>query len=194
MIIFEDLLMRKNFGSQSWLFPMPVLIVATYDENGNPDAMNAAWGGIHDTNQIGVCIDPGHKTAANLQKTGAFTVSIGDAEHVVECDYVGIVSGNNVPDKFAQAGFHAVKSEFVNAPIIAELPMTLECKLLSYDVKTGCATGEIVNISAADTILDADGNISLEKFTPICFNPVNHTYTALGKTVGKAFEAGKILK
>ena len=186
--------MRKNFGPQSWLFPMPVLIIATYDQNGDPNAMNAAWGGIYDTNKIAVCIDPGHKTAKNLQNTRAFTVSIGDAAHVVECDYVGIVSGNTTPDKFARAGFTAEKSAFVNAPVIAELPMTLECKLLSFDTTAGCAVGEIVNVNADENILDADGNISLDKFTPICFNPVNHTYTAMGATVGKAFEDGKKLK
>ena len=104
--------MRKNFGAQTWLYPMPVLIIGTYDENGSPNVMNAAWGGIHDTNQIAVCIDPGHKTAENLQNRRCFTVSIGDAAHVTECDFVGIVSGNDVPDKAAKAGFSAVKAEF----------------------------------------------------------------------------------
>ena len=97
--------MKKNFGKQTYLYPMPVLIIGTYDENGKPDAMNAAWGGIHDTNQIGICIDPSHKTAKNLLAKKAFTVSMADAKHVVECDYLGIVSGNNEPEKLARCGF-----------------------------------------------------------------------------------------
>lgn len=186
--------MRKNFGSQSWLYPMPVLMVATYDKDGDPDLMNAAWGGIHDTNMIGVCIDPSHKTAENIQLTKSFTVSIGDSSHIVECDFAGIVSANDDPEKFAKTGFHAEKSEFVNAPIIRELPMTLECRLVSYDTSAGCAVGEIVNVSADESILDADGKIDPDKFTPICYDPVHHTYRELGKVVGKAFSDGRKLK
>ena len=162
--------MRKNFGVQTWLYPMPVLIIGTYDENGNPDAMNAAWGGIHDTNQIGVCIDPSHKTAENLQLHKCFTVSIGDAAHVKECDYVGLVS------------------------VIEELPMTLECRLIRYDSSAGCAVAEIVNISADERILDENGKISVEKLRPICFDPVHHVYREMGAEVGKAFHDGLELK
>lgn len=173
---------------------MPVLIIGTYDKEGRPNAMNAAWGGIYDDDQIAVCIDISHKTAANLQHTRSFTVSIGDAAHVVECDYVGIVSGNQEVDKCGKAGFHTFKSEFVNAPVIAELPMTLECSLLTFDEKTGRTTGRIVNVSADEVILDGDGRISLDKFSPIAYNPVDHTYMELGKVCGKAFEDGKRLK
>ena len=145
--------MRKNFGVQTWLYPMPVLIIGTYNDDGTPNAMNAAWGGIHDTNQIGVCIDPGHKTAENLKNRQYFTVSIADAAHVTECDFVGIVSGKDIPDKLESANFHAFKAEFADAPVIEELPMTIECRLVSYDDKTGCAVGEILNISADESIL-----------------------------------------
>lgn len=186
--------MRKNFGSQSWLYPMPVLIVATYDANGNANAMNAAWGGIHDTNQLGVCIDPGHKTAENLKLHKAFTVSIGDAAHVVECDYVGIVSANKEPDKLEKANLHTEKSAFVDAPVIVELPMALECRLLSYDEKTGCAVGEIVNVSADESVLGEDGKISPEKFEPVTYDPVHHLYRKLGAVAGKAFADGEALK
>ena len=110
--------MRKNFGAKTYMYPMPVLIIGTYGKDGTPDAMNAAWGGISDTDQIMLSLDRSHKTFANILERGAFTVSIADAEHVTECDYVGVVSANNVPDKFARAGFHAVKSSFVDAPII----------------------------------------------------------------------------
>lgn len=185
--------MRKNFGPKSWLFPMPVLIIGSYDDNGRPNVMNAAWGGIHDDDQIAVCIDISHKTAANIQRTGAFTVSIGDAPHTVSCDYVGIVSGNKEPEKSAKAGFTAVKSEFVNAPVILELPMTLECSLLTFDEKTGCTTGRIVNISADESILDENGQITLDKFFPICYNPVDHTYRKIGEVCGHAFADGKKL-
>lgn len=186
--------MRKDFGAQTWLYPMPVLIVGTYDGNGVPDVMNAAWGGIHDTGMIGVCIDPGHKTAENLRRTRCFTVSVADAAHVVECDYVGIVSGRDEPEKLKRAGFHAVKSKYVDAPVIEELPMTLECRLISYDESTGCTVGEIVNVSADERILDENGRIAPSKFTPICFDPIGHTYLKLGEVAGHAFRDGMKLK
>ena len=186
--------MRKNFGVQTWLYPMPVLIVGTYDEAGVPDAMNAAWGGIHDTNQIGVCIDPGHKTAKNLLAGKAFTVSIGDAAHVVECDFVGIVSANDVPDKLEKAGFHTTRSEFVDAPLTDELPMALECRLVSYDEESCRMVGEIVNVSAEESVLDENGKIDPGKLQPITFDPVNNAYLKLGEKVGNAFRDGLALK
>ena len=102
--------MRKNFGAKPFLYPQPVLIIASYDENGVPDAMNAAWGGISESDQISMCLSPGHKTVKNILARKAFTVSMADAAHVTECDYVGIVSANQVPDKLAKAGFHTTKS------------------------------------------------------------------------------------
>lgn len=186
--------MRKNFGTQTWLYPMPVLMIGTYDESGNPDVMNAAWGGIHDTNQVAVCIDPGHKTAENLQKTGAFTVSIAVASQVAACDYLGIVSAHQEPDKVKKAGFHVQRSSFVNAPLIAELPLTLECKVRSFDPATGCTVGEIVNVSADESILTGDGSVDPEKLSPICYDPVHHTYRTIGSVAGKAFSDGNALK
>lgn len=186
--------MRKNFGAQSWLFPMPVLIVGTYDETGRPNAMNAAWGGIYDTGKIAVCIDPGHKTAANLQLRKAFTVSIGVAGQVEACDYVGLVSGNQEPLKLEKAGFHARKAEFVDAPFFEELPMVLECRLVSFDPSAGCTVGEIVNVSADESILGPDGKISVEKLQPIIFDPVHHKYLTTGPAAGTAFKDGLRLK
>ena len=186
--------MRKNFGVQTWLYPMPVLIIGTYDENGKPDAMNAAWDGIHDTNQIGVCIDPSHKTAKNLQFRKYFTVSIADAAHIAECDYLGLVSGNQEPDKLGKAGLHVRKGEFADAPVIEELPMTLECRLISYDAENGCTVGEILNISADERILDENGKISVEKLQPVTFDPVHHKYLKLGGIAGTAFKDGLKLK
>ena len=158
--------MRKNFGAKTWLYPMPVLIIGTYDENQVPNAMNAAWGGIYDTNQVMVCLADDHKTTENIKKTGAFTVSFATAKTVASCDFVGIVSANDVPDKFEKAGFHATKSEYVNAPMIEELPMTVECKLIKFN-EDGICIGEIVNVSADEGILDETGKVDVKKLDPI---------------------------
>lgn len=185
--------MRKNFGSKSWLYPMPVLIVAAYDERGKANAMNAAWGGIFTDETIGICLSEGHKTTKNILATKAFTVSMATADRVVACDYVGIVSGNKEPDKFAKAGFTAVRSVVVNAPIIQELPMTLECELVSYDEESNHLVGRIVNVSADEQIL-TDGKIDYRKLRPITYDPIHHHYIALGEVVGNAFAEGKKLK
>lgn len=184
--------MRKNFGKRTWLYPMPVFIVGSYDENGKADAMNAAWGGIYDTNQVMLCLGA-HKTTDNIKTQGAFTVSIADAAHVVASDYVGIVSANDEPNKMEKAGFHTVKSEFVNAPIISELPMALECKLLKIN-EDGRIIGEIVNVSADESILGENGNIDPSKLQAISFDPVNNAYLKLGEKVGNAFRDGAQLK
>jgi flavin reductase (DIM6/NTAB) family NADH-FMN oxidoreductase RutF len=182
--------MRTDFGAKALLFPMPVLIIGTYDKNGNPDAMNAAWGGISDDTQISICLSPSHKTVENLKLKGAFTVSVGDAKHVTECDYVGLVSGHKVEDKFSKAGFHAVKSQKVDAPLIEELPFALECKVISYDDETCRLVGEIVNVCADESVL-TDGKIDIGKLQPIIYNPAVHTYHAIGEKVGNAFSDGK---
>ena len=151
--------MRKNFGAKTWIYPMPVLIVGTYDENGIPDAMNAGWGGIYDEKKVMLSLAHDHKSTENIKKSGAFTVSFATADTVVPCDYVGIVSANDVPDKFKRAGFTHTKSDFVNAPVITELPMTLECKLVKFN-EDGICIGEIVNVSADESILDEKERIN----------------------------------
>lgn len=186
--------MRKNFGSKPWCYPQPVFILAAYDKDGNPNAMNVAWGGIHYDDQIAMCISANHKTTANILESKAFTVSMADKEHLVACDYVGVVSGNKESDKFNKAGFTATKSEFVNAPLINELPMTIECKLISYDPETCNLIGEIVNVSVDESILDENGKIDLSKFSPITFDPVHNAYLEIGEKVGNAFRDGLILK
>lgn len=185
--------MRKNFGKKSWLYPMPVLIIAAYDEGGVPNVMNAAWGGIFTDDHIGICLSEGHKTTKNIRATGAFTVSMATAGQLTACDYVGIVSGNKEPDKFAKAGFTAERSEFVNAPVIKELPMTLECELVSYDEESNHLVGRIVNVSADESIL-TDGKIDVAKLRPVTYDPVNNKYIELGAKVGNAFSDGKNLK
>ncbi len=181
---------RVNFGVKPFVYPIPVLIVGTYDENGVPNAMNAAWGCITDMNEVSISMAE-HKTTENFAKTGAFAVSFATEDAVVACDYVGVESASKVPDKFAKAGFHATKSEYVNAPLIDELPMALECKVKSFD--DGILIGETVNVNADESIL-TDGQIDPKKLKPITYDPVNHTYIGLGEKSGNAFKDGLALK
>ena len=185
---------RKNFGAKPFSYPQPVLIIAAYGENDVPSAMNAAWGGISDYKEISMDLSKGHKTVKDLRARGAFTVSMGTLSQMVACDYVGVVSGNKVPDKVAKAGWHVEKSSFVDAPLIKELPLALECKLISYDEETGILKGEIVNVSADESILDEDGRVDVKKLQPITFDPFNNKYIVLGETVGDAFKIGLSLK
>ena len=185
--------MRKNFGAKPICYPQPVFILAAYDESGVPNAMNAAWGGISEDKEISFCISAGHKTTRDILARKAFTVSMADAAHVTECDYVGVVSGNDVPDKLAKCGFHTTKSEFVDAPLIDELAMALECRLVSYDPETCRLVGEIVNVCADESVL-TDGKIDPAKLRPITFDPMNNAYLVLGEKVGNAFQDGLKLR
>ncbi len=185
--------MRKDFGKKTWLYPMPVFVVAAYDNESTPNAMVAAWGGIYTDDTIGICLSEGHKTTKNILATRAFTVSMATATQVAPCDYVGIVSGNQVPDKLARAGFHTVKSQHVNAPLIEELPMAVECELVSYDQESNFLVGNIINVSADESIL-TDGKIDIAKLQPITYDPVNHGYYTIGEKAGNAFADGKLLK
>ena len=185
--------MRKNFGAKPFLYPQAVLIIGSYDENGNADAMNAAWGGVAGPNQIFMCIS-NHKSTDNILARKAFTVSMGTADQMVACDYVGLVSANNEPEKMKKSGFHTVNSEYVDAPVIEELPMTLECKLISYDPETHYMFGEVVNVSADDAVLGEDGNIDIAKLRPIIFDGIHAAYHVIGEKVGNAFSDGSALK
>ena len=181
--------MRKNFGVKPKVYPMPVFILGTYGEDGTPNAMNAAWGGITEENEITVCVSAEHKTTKNFTARGAFTVSMATADFVAQCDYVGIESGNKVEDKLGRCGLHTVKSELVDAPIILELPMALECRVKSYDPESCRLVGEIVNVSADESVL-TDGKIDPDKLRPITYDSANHTYRVIGEVVGKAFSDG----
>ena len=185
--------MRKDFGAKPILFPQPVFIIATYNEDGTANAMNAAWGGISEENEISICISAGHKTTANILARKAFTVSMGTQATVAACDYVGIVSGNKEPAKMEKAGFHTEKSCFVDAPLICELPMAVECTLKSYDPETCRLVGEVVNVCADESVLN-DGKIDPPLLCPIVFDGMNHSYLALGQKVGDAFKDGLKLK
>ena len=144
--------------------------------------------------EITICVDSDHKTAENLMTRKAFTVSMATANHVAACDYVGLVSGNKEPDKFAKAGFHATKSEFVDAPLINELPMALECEVISYDPETCRLVGRIVNVSADESVLGDNGKVDVSKLRPITFDTMNNQYLVLGEKVGQAFHYGVTLK
>ena len=186
--------MRKNFGAKPMCYPMPVYIISTYGADGTPNAMNAAWGGISEETEISICISADHKTTENILLRKAFTVSMATAKYITACDYVGIVSGSKVPDKFARAGFHATKSEFVDAPLIDELPMALECELISYDRESCRLVGRIVNVSADESVLGENGKVDVKKLQPITFDPINNHYLVLGEKVGQAFHDGVALK
>ena len=151
-----------------------MLIIASYGEDGTPDAMNAAWGGVADRSRIAMYLSGGHKTVKNILKRGAFTVSMGDAEHA--------------------AAFHVMKSEHVDAPVIDELPLALECKLVSCDEEIRLLTGEIVNVSVDERALDENGKLAVEKLYVITFDYANHGYYVLGEKVASAFEDGKKFK
>ena len=181
---------RVNFGAKPLMYPQPVLIIGTYDENGVPNAMNAAWGITTDFKEITISLSD-HKTTDNLKVKKAFTVSMATEDQVVACDYVGIESGRKVTDKFEKAGFHATKSEFVDAPLIDELPLALECKVKSFT--DGILVGEIVNVSADDSVI-TDGKVDMKKLRPIAFDPFNNAYVGIGEKVGNAFSDGAKLK
>jgi flavin reductase (DIM6/NTAB) family NADH-FMN oxidoreductase RutF len=163
--------MRKDFGAQPILYPQPVLIIGTYSEDGTPNAMNAAWGGLCGANKLIIDL-ASHKTTDNILRNKEFTVAVADAPHVLEADYVGIVSANKVPDKVAKAGLHTVKSDKVNAPILEEFPITLECRLLR--VTEDGIVGEIVNVCADERVLDENGQIDPAKVQAITYDPVRH--------------------
>ena len=182
--------MRKNFGAKPWTYPQPVFILAAYDENGTPNAMNAAWGGISEDKELSMCISEGHKTTANILARKAFTVSMATAEQMVACDYVGIESGNQVADKVAKAGWHTTKSEFVDAPLIDELPMAVECRLVSYDPESCRLVGEIVNISADEKVLDEKGRVDPTRLNAFIFDQCQSGYYKVGEKVGQAWKSG----
>ncbi len=187
---FNNVPGRKNYGPDHALVttPQPCVMIATWDKDHNPDVMMAAWAGQYDYKQIVVSLSK-HKTTENLELTGAFTVSFADECTVAESDYFGLVSGNKVPNKVAKAGFTVTPSPNVDAPIINDYPLTLECKVVS--LKDGILVGEVVNMSADELIL-TDGKVDLGKLKPIVFDAASMTYRAIGKVVGKAWDAGKI--
>lgn len=184
--------MRKNLGSKNYMFPLPVLMIATYNENNSVNCMNAAWGGISDYSEINIYLAE-HKTTDNLRARGAFTVSFADKRHIVESDYLGMVSGNDVPDKVAKCGFTTVKSEFVDAPIINEYPLTLECEVISIDENLR-VVAKVINCSCDEAYLDENGKPDPDKIGFISYDSITHAYREVGAKVGQAFSDYKKLK
>ena len=186
---FNEVAGRKNFGPVHALMttPQPCVMIATWDKDHTPDVMMAAWAGQYDHNQIVISMSK-HKTTENIELTGAFTVSFADVRTVAESDYLGIASGAKVPDKVAKVGFTVSPSPNVDAPIIDQYPLTLECKVVSW--KDGILVGEVVNMSADECIL-TDGKVDLGKLQPIVFDAAALAYRALGEVVGQAWGSGK---
>lgn len=187
--------MKKDLGKVPAVYPMPVLMIATYDENGKVDVMNAAWGMICGMDKIALCISEPHKTTKNIRKLGAFTVALADAAHVKEADYFGIASGNNTEDKFERTGLTAIKSDKVNAPVIDEFPVTMECELAEIVTTDNfhSVIGNIVNVKADEEVLDENGKIIPEKINALIFDQFRSGYYVSGEKAGQAWSSGKEL-
>ena len=186
----------KSFDSKPWILPQPVLIIGTFDKNGKPNAMNAAWGGQWDMHEIIISLGS-HATTDNLSVNPEFTVAFATVETMVAADYVGIISGRNTPEKMDKTGWTIEQAPDVNAPLFKDFPMTLECRVKEKidESETGYyLVGEIVKILCDEQYLDSDGMPNIEKMKLITYNPIHHTYIQMGKTVGKAFSDGKQLK
>ncbi len=184
--------MRKDLGKQPAVFPMPVLMVAAYDENGTVQVMNAAWGMICGMDKIALFIDEDHATTKAIRKTKALTVSIADREHMDVADYYGIATGNKIPDKFAKSGYHAEKSTFVNAPVITEFPVVMECELaeITQTENVHAVVGRIVNVSADEKVLSENGKIDPAKLNALIFDQFQSGYYVASEKVGQAWNAG----
>ena len=184
--------MKKSLGVKPYLYPMPVLMIATYGEDGTVDVMNMAWGGICASNLVALNIDEDHKTAENIKKRGAFTLSVADVDHLAEADFFGIATGNKMPDKFARSGLHAVKSEHVDAPVVEEFPITLECKVAEVQRSAGNfrVVGEIINVLADEKVVDEKGKVDPTKLNAFVFDQFQSGYYAIGGKVGQAWHSG----
>ena len=183
--------MKKDLGAKNLFYPQPVAIIGTWNEDGTPNAMNAAWGGTADYDKIFLAIE-GHRTNENLSRLGEFTVAFADAAHLVAADYVGIVSGRDVPDKVARAGLTAENGHFVSAPVFREFPITLECRLV--ETNEYGIIGQVVNAAVDEEILDGEGRVDPDQLSLITFDPSTMAYVLLGKKVGQAFADGKALE
>ena len=186
--------MKVNLGVKPYIMPMPVLIIGTYNEDGSADAMNAAWGTLCEMNTVALYLSAGHKTVENIRTKKAFTVAVTDEANMISADYVGLVSAHTEKKKIEKSGFTVIKSNLIDAPIIEDLPLTIECELDYIDEKSGCVYGKIVNVIADDKILDESGNVDLNKLNPISYDSASRSYFTIGEKVGKAFSVGAKLK
>lgn len=188
--------MKKDVKNKQAIFPMPVLMIATYNDDDNVDVMNAAWGTMLSMDSVALNLDENHKTVKNIKKRKAFTVGLADKDHMVQADYVGVVSANNVPDKFEKSGLHFTKSKNVDAPVIDEWPVSLECEFIEYqDDETGIGViGKVVNVVANEEVVDEKGLVDVSKLNALIFDPFGHNYFVVGEKVGNAFQEGQKLK
>lgn len=184
--------MKKELGVHPYLFPMPVLMIATYGDDGTVDVMNMAWGGICAPNMVSLNISASHKTSENLKKRGAFTLSIADIPHIREADFLGTASGNQMLDKFARTGLTAVKSEKVDAPVVQEFPVTLECRVVAdkTEVYGHHVLGEIVGVLADEAVLDGSGKVDPGKLNAFVYDAFQNGYYAIGEKLGEAWNIG----
>ena len=187
--------MRKKLNITEGIFPMPVLMIATYNEDGSVNVMNAAWGTMQERDHVALNLTETHKTVKNIKARGAFTVSIADAAHVLEADYLGVVSGNSVTNKFENSGLTASKAEIVDAPVINEFPLCLECEFVEYqNGEYGCGViGKVVNVTADESVMVGD-KIDISLVNAIAFDPYTHGYYKVTERVGNAFKDGLQLK
>ncbi|ANU53267.1 flavin reductase family protein [Acutalibacter muris] len=187
--------MRTKLNVTEGIYPMPVLMVATYNEEGSVNVMNAAWGTMQERGTVALNLTESHKTVQNIKARGAFTVSIADAAHVTEADYFGVESGNKVPDKFARSGLTASRAETVDAPVINELPLCLECEFIEYQSNEyGCGViGRVVNVTADERVM-VNGKPDMSLVNAIAFDPYTHGYYKVAGRVGDAFKDGLKLK
>jgi len=183
--------MKKDLKAISGIFPMPVLMIGTYNEDGSVDVMNAAWGMAQSMNHLKLCLTESHKTVKNMKRTMACTVALGTKDLMAESDYLGIVSANTVSDKFEKTGMHASKSEIVDAPVIEEYPICMECKVIGFE-EDGTLV-EVLNVKAEEKYLNEDGTIKLDEIGIISYDPYGHGYYVVGNKVGQAFSEGKKL-
>ena len=181
--------MKKELKITPGIFPMPVLMIGTYNEDGTVDVMNAAWGMAQSMKHLKLCLTESHKTVKNIKRTGYCTVALGTKDLMTESDYLGMVSANNVADKFEKTGLHSTKSENVDAPVIEEYPICMECKLVGFE-DDGTLV-EVVNVLTEEKYLNDDGSIKLDEIGIISYDPFGHGYYEVGNKVGNAFQEGK---
>ena len=187
--------MKKQIKTTEAIFPMPVLLISTFNEDGTVDVMNAAWGTMLERDQVALNLTETHKTVQNIKVRKGFVVHIADAKHVVEADYFGIVSGNKEPDKFAKSGMTFTKSDLVDAPVINEFPIALECEFIEYqNDATGIGViGKVLRSSVEEDLLK-DGKVDIDSLEAIAFDPYTHGYYKVGGRVGEAFKDGLKIK
>lgn len=184
--------MKKDFGVKPYLFPMPTYMIGTYNEDGTEDVMMMAWGGICAEDMVALNLESTHKTVANLKSRGAFTLAIPGTDTIAESDFLGIASSNDMADKFARTGLHAYRSTRVDAPVIEEYPVTLECTVVKFEEEPyGLRIlGKIENVIADEKVLDEKGNIDAGKLNAFAFDQMRNGYYAVGELAGKAWHSG----